>query len=87
MYCVSMLVVPYVGTWIEMLIRYIIWICSSVVPYVGTWIEMMSSWYTGIMSYRRSLRGNVDRNATQRLYEKDARVVPYVGTWIEMQRR
>ena len=38
------------------------------------------------MSFGRSLRGNVDRNADEYLIDLNAtRVVPYVGTWIEME--
>ena len=57
------MVVPYVGTWIE------IWhirpgsCCSWVVPYVGTWIEIKWSSNGPDTPRRRSLRGNVDRNA------------------------
>ena len=37
------LVVPYVGTWIEIYQDYDIKLLSNdVVPYVGTWIEMQS---------------------------------------------
>ena len=39
----SILVVPYVGTWIEMVIRMIIHRRLRVVPYVGTWIEIVTS--------------------------------------------
>ena len=35
-----LLVVPYVGTWIEMPIRLMLLMQNIVVPYVGTWIEM-----------------------------------------------
>ena len=38
-------VVPYVGTWIEILNYTIIAVIPSVVPYVGTWIEMLLTEY------------------------------------------
>ena len=34
------LVVPYVGTWIEIGINWLINCTITVVPYVGTWIEI-----------------------------------------------
>ena len=40
---------------------------------MGTWIEIGVVSPDARLQRRRSLRGNVDRNATQRLYEKDAR--------------
>ncbi len=36
------LVVPYVGTWIEISMQIQMPGCSAVVPYVGTWIEISS---------------------------------------------
>ena len=36
---------------------------------------------------RRSLRGNVDRNARANRRVRAEAVVPYVGTWIEMRIR
>ena len=36
----SSIVVPYVGTWIEMICLLLLKLLSMVVPYVGTWIEM-----------------------------------------------
>ena len=38
----SILVVPYVGTWIEILKHGLPYLCLIVVPYVGTWIEIDS---------------------------------------------
>ena len=40
---------------------------------MGTWIEIGVVSPDARLQRRRSLRGNVDRNATLRLYEKDAR--------------
>ena len=42
LYCVSMLVVPYVGTWIEIFWPSFMPFRGKVVPYVGTWIEILS---------------------------------------------
>ena len=55
-------VVPYVGTWIEIGLRYASWNRSSVVPYVGTWIEIAQLICLSMSVSCRSLRGNVDRN-------------------------
>ena len=35
-------VVPYVGTWIEILLLLLLFRAKNVVPYVGTWIEILS---------------------------------------------
>ena len=55
-------VVPYVGTWIEIMR----WMTTQwrryVVPYVGTWIEIESAKKRSERMTCRSLRGNVDRN-------------------------
>ena len=58
----SPVVVPYVGTWIEILNPNEYGYLNTVVPYVGTWIEIVK--YRGVREAlsRRSLRGNVDRN-------------------------
>ena len=56
------LVVPYVGTWIEMSMFDRIISESYVVPYVGTWIEMLEVIKNMSHHLGRSLRGNVDRN-------------------------
>ena len=58
-------VVPYVGTWIEMQIRFKDFDKVCVVPYVGTWIEMYIFPAITTGARRRSLRGNVDRNFLQ----------------------
>ena len=55
-------VVPYVGTWIEMVDLYRDALKGDVVPYVGTWIEMMILLLQRFAMFGRSLRGNVDRN-------------------------
>ena len=56
-----------------------------VVPYVGTWIEILLETLLSLRMWRRSLRGNVDRNICRAwdIYNQ-RRVVPYVGTWIEI---
>ena len=36
-----MIVVPYIGTWIETMMIKKSEICLTVVPYIGTWIETM----------------------------------------------
>ena len=56
-------VVPYVGTWIEIVGKVNDALGETVVPYVGTWIEMRKQRSKPHQSKRRSLRGNVDRNA------------------------
>ena len=56
-------VVPYVGTWIEILILIFGYGFDSVVPYVGTWIEISTTSSVASSPVSRSLRGNVDRNA------------------------
>ena len=38
----SLIVVPYIGTWIETEICYITYSRFLVVPYIGTWIETCS---------------------------------------------
>ena len=55
-------VVPYVGTWIEIRRRQISQLKMAVVPYVGTWIEIHNISRSICARFRRSLRGNVDRN-------------------------
>ena len=35
------MVVPYVGTWIEIMSWQKYMSCTGVVPYVGTWIEIL----------------------------------------------
>ena len=56
-------VVPYVGTWIEILSGRCNPISAiDVGPYVGTWIEILQIIYEGRHTMCRSLRGNVDRN-------------------------
>ena len=56
-----------------------------VVPYVGTWIEICSCRGHSFLCFRRSLRGNVDRNSYYSVQPSlRAVVVPYVGTWIEI---
>ena len=58
---------------------------GDVVPYVGTWIEILSLHSSLMHCFRRSLRGNVDRNFDRANEDKyDSQVVPYVGTWIEI---
>ena len=57
------IVVPYVGTWIEMGTSNDIGLKFGVVPYVGTWIEISAMKGRTRISLCRSLRGNVDRNA------------------------
>ena len=60
-------------------------ITFAVVPYVGTWIEMLLVRVCHSIRFRRSLRGNVDRNAVAlEGFLSVSGVVPYVGTWIEM---
>ena len=56
------LVVPYVGTWIEMREEMKSMSLHPVVPYVGTWIEIFDSQRKEYTLSCRSLRGNVDRN-------------------------
>ena len=55
-------VVPYVGTWIEIVLLASPAVYSLVVPYVGTWIEISNSKLPPPCFCGRSLRGNVDRN-------------------------
>ena len=38
------MVVPYVGTWIEISRKFAKDAFTIVVPYVGTWIEMLLTW-------------------------------------------
>ena len=60
-----MIVVPYVGTWIEMGTSNDIGLKFGVVPYVGTWIEMFVCLAGLALEWGRSLRGNVDRNGSR----------------------
>ena len=48
-----MIVVPYIGTWIETIHFYLFRVRASVVPYIGTWIETLisSAWNFATMSY------------------------------------
>ena len=55
-------VVPYVGTWIEIVTLVSSLYLIEVVPYVGTWIEIRTCSAVWRREVRRSLRGNVDRN-------------------------
>ena len=79
-------VVPYVGTWIEILYPEVLRSATPVVPYVGTWIEIQQLGLGHRLSCRRSLRGNVDRNRLPLILRwlGGILVVPYVGTWIEI---
>ena len=43
--CLSILVVPYIGTWIETKRRIMQARRREVVPYIGTWIETFAWWY------------------------------------------
>ena len=73
------------GTWIEILNNDILRQLNLVVPYVGTWIEINCVFHFVIIQPRRSLRGNVDRNADKiNALNTKYSVVPYVGTWIEI---
>ena len=56
-------VVPYVGTWIEIVYTGKSVVDIIVVPYVGTWIEICQWSQTNLFGTSRSLRGNVDRNS------------------------
>ena len=79
------LVVPYVGTWIEILYNRSTPRMGWVVPYVGTWIEICCARYNHTYQQGRSLRGNVDRNNYADTVSACTTVVPYVGTWIEIR--
>ena len=52
---------------------------------MGTWIEIDAASVAPAYLFRRSLRGNVDRNVAL-VFSPSAptSVVPYVGTWIEI---
>ena len=77
-------VVPYVGTWIEIL------------EYLSKRNDLLSRSLRGNVDRNfkeivaaggkasRSLRGNVDRNVASGCKVTEEYVVPYVGTWIEM---
>ena len=58
------IVVPYVGTWIEIALSCSGWVSAAVVPYVGTWIEILHPLVMNNGAKGRSLRGNVDRNTS-----------------------
>ena len=75
----DMIVVPYVGTWIEIPSSSFSSLVGSVVPYVGTWIEIFTGETRHICDGRRSLRGNVDRNA--QVIRIPARPCPSFPTW------
>ena len=82
------IVVPYVGTWIEIALSCSGWVSAAVVPYVGTWIEILHPLVMNNGAKGRSLRGNVDRNFHRnKIRVGNTRVVPYVGTWIEIHSR
>ena len=77
-------VVPYVGTWIEILLtqQMPLWcLRRSLRGNVDRNPE-----HRGIVRKleRRSLRGNVDRNTPSPSQWIGSHVVPYVGTWIEI---
>ena len=57
------IVVPYVGTWIEICSYLLALVGFCVVPYVGTWIEILFPRVLDVEPSGRSLRGNVDRNS------------------------
>ena len=81
----GLLVVPYVGTWIEIFQALKDLFLTFVVPYVGTWIEIIVCVDRITCPLGRSLRGNVDRNCILIKLLLLFYVVPYVGTWIEIQ--
>ena len=53
-------VVPFAGTWIEILGYGSVLATLGVVPFAGTWIEIGLAAVTDEDKKRRSLRGNVD---------------------------
>ena len=55
-----LLVVPYIGTWIETLLSVQQWRASDVVPYIGTWIETTCEPPFRTASNRRTLYRYVD---------------------------
>ena len=58
-------VVPFAGTWIEIILRFSQLEYHHVVPFAGTWIEIFLSLVVHTQTYSRSLRGNVDWNLLQ----------------------
>ena len=85
LFSITFAVVPYVGTWIEILSH-----CTEVGARRGRSLRgnvdrncNLNRQYRS-MGLGRSLRGNVDRNRHCVIIVIDDRVVPYVGTWIEI---
>ena len=57
---VDIIVAPFVGAWIEIIVETGIAVYTYVAPFVGAWIEIVLAVATGVTSACRSLRGSVD---------------------------
>ncbi len=80
------MVVPYVGTWIEISIFRNRSRSSKSRSLRGNVDRNRKLLRTYSSSSRRSLRGNVDRNTFDGTRKTaNVKVVPYVGTWIEIR--
>ena len=80
-----LMVVPYVGTWIEILDVRRKAVCPDGRSLRGNVDRNRQALPVSVLLRRRSLRGNVDRNTKSSLKSGDLIVVvPYVGTWIEI---
>ena len=79
------LVVPYVGTWIEIICILLKQLTVSGRSLRGNVDRNLANDVYYLDKRSRSLRGNVDRNLKESNTEaSEDQVVPYVGTWIEI---
>ena len=79
------MVVPLVGTWIEICAVYSASIPAPVVPLVGTWIEIRYGGRWTISIYHVvPLVGTWIEIIQSWFYNLLSTVVPFVGTWIEI---
>ena len=77
-------VAPFAGAWIETLAISARRLPQSrVAPFAGAWIETCRSRISPHRSWRRPLRGGVDRNTVKPLATPGQQVAPFAGAWIE----
>ena len=78
------LVVPLVGTWIEIKYSSSNRLHLFVVPLVGTWIEILNISFKSPLTVVVPLVGTWIEICEHRQIEREPVVVPLVGTWIEI---
>ena len=78
------IVVPLVGTWIEIGYAYVDQIRFNVVPLVGTWIEIYTIFINAHLNAVVPLVGTWIEILIAVIFVPIFKVVPLVGTWIEI---